>query len=40
VSAEQVTKLRLQGNAERSLRIGPDSDFVNGQDLELRRLPP
>jgi hypothetical protein len=40
VSAEQVTKLRLQDNAERSLKIGPDSDFVNGQDLELRRLPP
>jgi hypothetical protein len=40
VSGEQVTKLRLQGNAERTLRIGPDSDFVNGQDLELRRLPP
>jgi hypothetical protein len=40
VSAEQVSKLRLQDNAERTVRIGPDSDFVNGQDLELRRLPP
>lgn len=39
VSAAQVTQLRLRGNAERALKIGPDSDFVNGQDLELQRLP-
>lgn len=40
VSADQVSKLRLQSNGERPLKIGPDSDFVNGQDLELRRPPP
>ena len=40
IAAEQVAKLRLQDNAQRALDIGPDSDFVNGQDLVLRRLPP
>lgn len=40
IAPGQLAKLRLQASPERELVITPDSDFVNGIDLELQRRSP